>query len=538
MISIIASSTSGASSSVDYFINLNTGDTLPVDVNLYANAIDSDDSSATLSYSWHLLRSPAGSSALLDSNQVQNPILQNVDVWGDYRLFCIATNTVTGVSSETDPVKAPNSAFVQVRVRSANLGLIKPAAGERDWFTYAYQWVDAIEAFDAVIDDHEERITIIEARLLADTFASLSDTNFGTLLDGQVAQYDDATGKWVNQTLITGSQTLLLADTDTNFTVSLATQRVSVRGTTNINVDGSSITGGIALDVSLADDVDISGSLSVGGNTSLGNSSTDVTIINGTLNANGNVNLGDSSTDVININADANHQGDVVLNGGQVRDDSHLPYLIIDSGSVRMSRSGSFSDECDLMTRCDQPTTSARGGVLLTSDKWNGYNSQGKIPSVHILHFSQQSEHTVYTNSVADAPNVDHNDDEITANQTGASQVTPHEHILFHNSSGGEISIEEISIVVMVGGDIQGQPYIWELTTYLTTNDLLSQTRINTGVTVTLNQNVAWSPAVGEVQGSNLFTIPAGGYFGFRCTQSAKVPGHRVIANVTAVRMI
>jgi hypothetical protein len=149
------------SGSQDTIINLNSGDTLPQDVTLYAYAIDSEDGAASFSYSWHILRKPSSSTADFDDAQIASPTLEGVDVWGDYRIFCIATNTTSGDTSEADPIKAPNSNFCQVRVRSEHLALVKPAAGERDWFLYAYEWVDALEALKPVSDDHEERITIV-----------------------------------------------------------------------------------------------------------------------------------------------------------------------------------------------------------------------------------------------------------------------------------------------------------------------------------------------------------------------------------------
>jgi len=125
---------------------------LPVaGVNLFGAGVDTANPGANFSFSWFLLKKPAGSSAALSSTTVQNPILQPVDVWGNYRLLLVVTNTATGVSSETDPVKAPASAFVQVRVRSTNLQLEKPAAGERDWNSVAWRWVEKLEEFGAAL---------------------------------------------------------------------------------------------------------------------------------------------------------------------------------------------------------------------------------------------------------------------------------------------------------------------------------------------------------------------------------------------------
>lgn len=119
---------------------------LPENVALFGSAVDTANPAATFSFQWTLLRKPTGSTASLSANNVSSPTLNNVDVWGNYRLFLIATNTTTGESSETDPVLAPNSAFTHVRVQSTALLLQKPAAGERDWNSLAHQWVHQLEA--------------------------------------------------------------------------------------------------------------------------------------------------------------------------------------------------------------------------------------------------------------------------------------------------------------------------------------------------------------------------------------------------------
>lgn len=507
MITVVASSVQG-SQSLDFVIDLQAGATIPVDVPLFAQGVDSEDSLATLTFSWHLLRRPAGSSASLDVNNSATPTLLQVDTWGDYRLFCIASNAVTGETSEADPIKAPNAAFVQVRVRSEHLGLVKPAGGERDWFTFAYEWVDAIEAFDPLIDDHEERITVIEARLLADTFASLSDTDFSNLIDGQVAIYNQTDDVWENGTLITGSTSMLLADDSSNVTLALATERLGIKGDSNVTVEASSVTGGYDFEIGLATDVTLIGNLEAS-----------------TITANDELNVTNS------LNA-----SDIYVSGKIYDESSPYAYLMGKVDGWYMSDDGQVASECKLLTVCDAPTSSVRGGVKLSTDKWSGYNTTGRTPSVHILNYSMAVEHSIYTNSAGD-PHVDHIDDTINSNQSGVTQITIQEHILFHNSSGGEIQIEDISIVVMVGGDIQGQPYIFELTYYDDAADLKSLTQTSTGVTLTATQNSAWLPAVAEATNVGQ-AIPAGAYFGIKVNQESKLPGSRLIANITAIRLL
>ena len=78
-------------------------------------------------------------------------------------------------------------AFVAVRVQSEELGLEKPAAGERDWYTIAHQWVDTIE-------DHEGQLDTLEA----DTtdLNELTDVTLSTLTSGEALLYNGA--QWVN----------------------------------------------------------------------------------------------------------------------------------------------------------------------------------------------------------------------------------------------------------------------------------------------------------------------------------------------------
>lgn len=122
-------------------------------VNLYGSAVDSTDGAATFAWQWTLLKKPAGSNASLSDANAQNPQLLNVDVWGNYRLFLVATNTATQETSATDIILAPNSAFTHVRVLSEHFNLQKPAAGERDWNSIAGHWVDKLEQVGIAVGD-------------------------------------------------------------------------------------------------------------------------------------------------------------------------------------------------------------------------------------------------------------------------------------------------------------------------------------------------------------------------------------------------
>ena len=74
--------------------------------NCTAAGSDSSDPSAAFTFSWSIVHRPSTSNAALDDVALQNPTLGAVDVWGNYLLFLIVTNSATGQTSETDPLCA------------------------------------------------------------------------------------------------------------------------------------------------------------------------------------------------------------------------------------------------------------------------------------------------------------------------------------------------------------------------------------------------------------------------------------------------
>lgn len=119
---------------------------LSTNVNLYGNATDSADASPVFTYQWSILsqthQSPQVSFA---SSTAQNPVIQAVNSWGNIRCFLVVTNQNSGATSETDPLRAPDSAFTTVRVKSTSAVIQKIAAGERNWHNDADAWAQAIE---------------------------------------------------------------------------------------------------------------------------------------------------------------------------------------------------------------------------------------------------------------------------------------------------------------------------------------------------------------------------------------------------------
>jgi len=120
-------------------------------VNLYGDAADSADASPVWTWSWSILAKGTGSAAAIGTATNQNITVSPVDVWTNIRLFLVATNTNSGASSETDPLRAPSSAFVVIRVLSVDKGLQKIAAGERNWFDDQWDLVQAVEDLNPAV---------------------------------------------------------------------------------------------------------------------------------------------------------------------------------------------------------------------------------------------------------------------------------------------------------------------------------------------------------------------------------------------------
>ncbi len=137
------------SPAVDYIVDLSAVALPQAGLQIYGAAVDSTNAAATFTWQWYIMSKPTGSAVALATPTAQNTLVNAVDVWGNVRLFLVATNSATLVTSETDPLRAPSSAFALVRVLSATQGIQKPAAGERNWFDDLEVWADKIEAFGA-----------------------------------------------------------------------------------------------------------------------------------------------------------------------------------------------------------------------------------------------------------------------------------------------------------------------------------------------------------------------------------------------------
>jgi len=260
MITVYTSSTVAPQTSQDdYVIDLSGAGSLPTDVQLYAAAVDSENPSATFTFSWHLLRKPEGSSAALSDSQISNPVAESIDTWGNYLLFCIATNVDTGETSERDPLAAGNSAFLGVIVKSERLALIKPAPGERDWFNNYYGLVDAVEnTLAADIEDHETRITTLEGATSISNLSELNDVVLSSASAGESLVYNG--NEWVNQLISGGgggaSELGVIAGEDGG-AVDLVTESLGFESDDNIVITGNTLTAGrYSVNLALAGTID------------------------------------------------------------------------------------------------------------------------------------------------------------------------------------------------------------------------------------------------------------------------------------------
>lgn len=135
---------------------------IPTTVALTGAGTDPDGGSIT-GWKWYILSKPSGSSASLSDDEVQSPNLLNVDVWGNYRLLLVVTDS-SAEESETDPVQAPDSALTVVRVAGPGSGVQRIAPGERNYIDVLNAWPYAIETLwnafaDHGIEDHDGTVT-------------------------------------------------------------------------------------------------------------------------------------------------------------------------------------------------------------------------------------------------------------------------------------------------------------------------------------------------------------------------------------------
>jgi hypothetical protein len=435
---------------------------------LFAEAVDDSDPSASFSFNWSILDSPSGSNASFSDSSVQNPTLNNIDIWGNYRIMVIATNSTTGETSATDQIVAPNSSFVTVRVNSTNRGLEKPAKGERDWHTKAHEWVSAID--DTELND-------------------LTGVSLGTLSNGEFLKYNG--NNWINavpsggnievtvgattETLNSGAGDLVFKSTDSNVAFAVATNG------NNVEVDAQ-----------LATNVEIDGNL--------------------TLNAD------DESVD-----------SSIFFKRG----DSEIPQIQYDqsASTFKLKRDNAGGLEV-IMTQDDVPTTTVRGGVLLSGST----NTTGKILDVERLIYTQSADQSVEGKATGQASVYD-SIRCVDGTDTLPESKSNHSHVLFRNKTGSTITVTNIAIVLLDSGTTTTDDYNFALVTYSSTANMVSNTIASAddlgAITRTTNYKT------GYIESTGTRTVASGSYFGIKCTQECDGHlGHGLRVTIEATRSI
>jgi hypothetical protein len=155
---------------------------------IHAAAIDTADPSASFSFAWAVLYPREGQTATPADPSAASTTLENIAaVWGDVRLFCVATNTTTGEQSETDPRLAPESAFLTYRIESERRALTLPAIGSR-------AWRGAYDTLALTLEELETGASLESATINAGGELLLTLTDGSTLNAGQVRGADGADG--------------------------------------------------------------------------------------------------------------------------------------------------------------------------------------------------------------------------------------------------------------------------------------------------------------------------------------------------------
>ena len=121
---------------------------LPQTITLTGVGTDSGDSGASFNFSWHIIDKPPSSTATL-SALVGSSVSLAADLWGSYRIFCIATNLATNESSTSNPLEAPLNSFFDIRVESTNKDLEKPSKSQRNWHPQYWKLVDVVEGLNS-----------------------------------------------------------------------------------------------------------------------------------------------------------------------------------------------------------------------------------------------------------------------------------------------------------------------------------------------------------------------------------------------------
>jgi len=528
-----SSQTNPLASQHDKIIDLGSVSLPQTGIQLYGQAQDSNHPSASFLYSWTLSK-PSGSNASLSSSTIQNPILNNVDIWGNYRVFLIATNTSTGERSQSDAIIAPSTSFVHVRVLSESKGLQKPAVGERNWQS----------SFNDLVDSVENDIGG------ASSMAQLTDVDTTGKAQGKYVRYDEASQKFTMQDADQIISIPPALNDLSDVSVSSATQgQVLVRGASEWVAQDLNVSGGATKLNDLTDCANVS-SYPLSGEILMYDS------------AQGWKNQSIPSAPSQNLNVGAN---DVILPITVVDlandklsfhgTSGEIDVVKTKSGNdlrITMSLPSSISANASTATKLATTRLISITGAVSGSASFDGSapitidtTSNISIPAQWIT-YSQQSTATiaVATKDISN-PNLTGAFSEGTLSKDFSSEIALHPHLVWRNNTGTTIKITYIDLVVFSGGSQDGDAapadeYTFSLVKCVTPEALALNTWVDQNVLIEAirSSNVNYKnhrplPAYLDLN-TNPVSIPNGQWFGIKVLSHPYHHGYGLAGTITA----
>ena len=372
---------------VDGEADLSGADSLPLSHDFYVVALDSNDPAAVFTYQWYITAKPSTSSAVLVNDNTDQVTLDNVDIWGNHRLFCVAQNVSTGEFSESDILKAPNSSFVNLNVISPNAQIEKPAKGERNWYDKANVWAQRIED------------------LYFDRGTGGLDVDVGG-----------------NQPSVVGTTATVKIFNGDTYKVRGTANEIEVTGIDQINDPSADFITKIGLpnQVVIGDTLTTNGAIYA----------LDEITASGSINATNGIyfsgNIASATAPYTNINTDGNTW---FLN----RD---------------LDDDGTLDGNCEILTKCDPPTTSERGAPILQGlPTWNSgdvtdFNPNGTLPNYRHVVFNSHVEGTIQIAQYATNYNLS---DYIESYDPADAGVWPH--IIWRNQDVNPIYPRKVTVL-------------------------------------------------------------------------------------------
>ena len=106
---------------------------------------------ADFNYSWYFIDKPQGSSVSIDDSSSpvnkSTVMLNSIDTWGTYRIFVVATNSLNpSTKSDDNPLTSDERNFINIKVKSTNNDLEKPANFQRNWKDQYNKLVDIVDS--------------------------------------------------------------------------------------------------------------------------------------------------------------------------------------------------------------------------------------------------------------------------------------------------------------------------------------------------------------------------------------------------------